>query len=189
MGNRQAVLSPEKLEQYQDCTYFSKTEIVRLYQRFRELGPDIVPSFMPNDCVESVLVPAQLVGMMSELKDNPFVEQIISVFSDNGTGYMNFENFLDMFNVMNDQASVDLKTIYAFKIFDNDKDKSLNSTDLKWALQKLTKNELNRNEIELVVEKVIEESEMDDDWEISFMEFEHVVARSPDFKNTFRLRI
>ena len=38
-----------------------------------------------------------------------------------------------------------------------------------------------KEEINLVVQKVLEESEMDDDCQISFMEFEHVISRAPDF--------
>ena len=44
------------------CCYF------RLYGRFRSLSSDIVPSFMPNDCVENILVPTNLISNMPELK-------------------------------------------------------------------------------------------------------------------------
>jgi len=41
MGNQQASFSAEQIEQYQDCTFFTKKEIIKLHQRFRELNPDV----------------------------------------------------------------------------------------------------------------------------------------------------
>ena len=69
-------------------------------------------------------------------------------------------------------------------------------SDLYETLRCLTREELTKEEINLVVQKVLyilqvrknkfclevlEESEMDDDCQISFMEFEHVISRAPDF--------
>lgn len=65
----------------------------------------------------AVLLVIFIISNIFSLKDNPFVERILRVFSGDGTGFMNFENFLDMFNVLSEQASVELKTYYAFKIY------------------------------------------------------------------------
>jgi len=49
MGNKQASFSAEQIEQYQDCTFFTKKEIIRLHSRFRELAPETVPLNMQSD--------------------------------------------------------------------------------------------------------------------------------------------
>jgi Ca2+-binding EF-hand superfamily protein len=56
-------------------------------------------------------------------------------------------------------------------------------------LHLLTRNELTPEEITQVCEKVIEESDVDGDGKLSFMEFEHVITRAPDFLSTFHIRI
>ena len=58
-----------------------------------------------------------LVTKMTELKENPFAERILEVFSEDDTGHMTFNNFVDMFNVFSEHAPRDLKAYYAFKIY------------------------------------------------------------------------
>ena len=41
----------------------------------------------------------ELVSKMTELRENPFAERILEVFSEDDTGHMTFNNFVDMFNV------------------------------------------------------------------------------------------
>ena len=49
MGNQQASFSNEQIEQYQDCTFFTKKEIIKLHSRFRELNPEVVPMNMQTE--------------------------------------------------------------------------------------------------------------------------------------------
>lgn len=53
--------------------------------------------------------------------------------------------------------------------------------DLKKTLVALTKNRLTQDEVDIVCSKVMDEADHDNDGQISFMEFKHVVSRSPDF--------
>lgn len=39
MGNKHGVFTNEKLEELQDCTYFSVRKIKRLYKRFAMINP------------------------------------------------------------------------------------------------------------------------------------------------------
>ena len=45
----------------------------------------------------------------------------------------------------------------------------------------LTKNALESDEMDVVVEKVLDEADNDDDGCITFIEFQHVISRAPDF--------
>lgn len=40
-----------------------------------------------------------------------------------------------------------------------------------------------------IADKVIEEADVDGDGKLSFLEFDHVVTRAPDFLNTFHIRL
>lgn len=48
---------------------------------------------------------------------------------------------------------------------------------------------LTPDQIQETVHQILLESDLDEDNQLSFIEFEHVVSRAPDFANTFRIRI
>nr|CAD7446673.1 unnamed protein product [Timema bartmani] len=122
-------------------------------------------------------------------QENPFRHRICEVFSRDGKGNLSFEDFLDMLSVFSEQAPRDIKVFYAFKIYDFDEDELLGPSDLEQTLRLLTRNELTPEEVTQACEKVVEESDVDGDGKLSFMEFEHVITRAPDFLSTFHIRI
>lgn len=189
MGNKIAPFTEEQLEAYQDCTFFTRKEILRIFARFRQLSPGRVPSDMKHGKAKKIKILCPEVEVMTELRENPFCERICRVFSEDGSGDMSFDDFLDMFSVFSEAAPRDIKCAYAFKIYDFDGDNYLNRLDLELTLRCLTRNELTKDEISFIVEKVIEEADLDDDNMLSYIEFEHVISRSPDFLNTFHIRI
>ena len=48
---------------------------------------------------------------------------------------------------------------------------------------------LSHEEVEAVASAVLEESDMSRCGKLSYAEFEHVVARAPDFVNLFHIRV
>lgn len=74
-------------------------------------------------------------------------------------------------------------------LLDFDGDQHLGPNDLEQTLRLLTRNELSSEEIAQVCEKVIEECDVDSDGKLSFMEFEHVITRAPEFLSTFHIRM
>eukprot|EP00045_Choanoeca_perplexa_P006499 m.55670 g.55670 ORF g.55670 m.55670 type:complete len:60 (+) comp13658_c0_seq22:535-714(+) len=48
---------------------------------------------------------------------------------------------------------------------------------------------LTQHNVDLIADKVLEEADLDSDRRISYVEFDHVISRSPDFINTFRIRL
>ncbi|KAL8565250.1 hypothetical protein ACOMHN_001148 [Nucella lapillus] len=189
MGNKVSTFTAEQLEAYEDCTFFTGKEILRVFFRYQGLAPDTVPYDMSGKEARTVRIPHTSVMNMPELKENPFKEQICKVFSEPGSTHMTFEEFLDMFSVFSEAAPRDLKAVYAFKIYDCDGDNQLNRSDLEATLLKLTQDGLTEDEVLFVVDKVLEEADLDDDGRLSYIEFEHVISRAPDFLNTFHIRI
>lgn len=74
-------------------------------------------------------------------------------------------------------------------IVDFDDDHHIGPADLEQVLKLLTRSQLSNEEIAQVCEKVIEEADVDGDGKLSFMEFEHVILRAPDFLGTFHIRV
>ncbi|XP_019592437.1 calcium and integrin-binding family member 3 isoform X1 [Rhinolophus sinicus] len=187
MGNKQTVFTHEQLEAYQDCTFFTRKEIMRLFYRYQDLAPQLVPLDYTN-CPD-VKVPYELIGSMPELKDNPFRQRIAQVFSEDGDGHMTLDNFLDMFSVMSEMAPRDLKAYYAFKIYDFNDDDYICMRDLEQTVTKLTRGELSAEEVSLVCEKVLDEADGDHDGRLSLEDFQNMILRAPDFLSTFHIRI
>lgn len=134
------------------------------------------------------------------------------MFSRDGKGHLTFEDLLDLLSAFSEQAPRDIKVFYAFKIYgkillptffknekikfsffnfglDFDGDRYIGIADLEQAARLLTRNELSAEEISQIAEKVIEEADVDGDGKLSYMEFEHVILRAPDFLTTFHIRI
>ncbi|KAK3097113.1 hypothetical protein FSP39_006498 [Pinctada imbricata] len=181
MGNKVGIFSDEQMDAYQDCTFFTKKEILRIFKRYRELAPEHIPKSMPPGETSKFRLPYSQIEKMAEIKENPFRQRICEVFSEDGSGDLTFDDFLDMFSVFSEAAPRDIKTVYAFKIYDFDGDNYLNKQDLELTLKCLTKEELTPEEVSFVVDKVLEETDLDDDGMLSYIEFEHVISRSPDF--------
>ncbi|XP_020385280.2 calcium and integrin-binding family member 3 [Rhincodon typus] len=187
MGNKQTIFTAQQLDAYQDCTFFTRKEILRLFHRYRDLAPHLVPlSYKDNP---DVTIPYELIGSMPELKDNPFRQRIAEVFSEDNEGNMTLDDFLDMFSVLSEMAPRDLKACYAFKIYDFNNDNFICKSDLEKTLLKLTRNELTPEEVNLVCEKVLDESDLDNDGKLSLEDFQHMIIRAPDFLSTFHIRI
>lgn len=72
---------------------------------------------------------------------------------------------------------------------DFDMDGFVGQSDLKFVIKALTRNELTPDEHQQIAEKVIEEADVDGDGKLSFLEFEHVITRAPDFLSTFHIRL
>lgn len=184
MGNAQDIFSDRELEDYQELTFFTKKEIIHVFNRFRDLQPDAVARNRNAKLKKDVVMGLQ------ELKVNPFKDRICEVFSSSGDGDMTFEDFLDMMSVFSENAPKNVKVEYAFRIYDFDGDEMISSDDLKEVVNRLTgENQLNDDDMEKLLNNIFDEADLDDDKTLSFAEFEHVISKAPDFVNTFRIRL
>ncbi|XP_037867218.1 calcium and integrin-binding family member 3 isoform X1 [Bombyx mori] len=162
---------------------------IRVFKRFREVNPDLIPKRMTENQAHTIAVPVEEIEKLPELKENPFKRRICQVFSHDGSGNLTFEDFLDMMSVFSEAAPRDIKAWYAFRIYDLDDDMYIGREDLLEATRLLTKGELHAQEREEIVASVLDEADVDGDGRLSFMDFEHVVVRAPDFLSTFHIRV
>lgn len=134
MGQGQSIFEEAQLEQYQECTFFTRTEIIKLYRRFSALNPDKIS---PHTANVTTRLSISEVMRMTELRENPFSYRICEVFSTDGRG-LHFEDFLDLFSVFSERAPWDLKATYAFRIYDFNNDAAICTEDIKEILSCLT---------------------------------------------------
>ncbi|KAG8038848.1 hypothetical protein G9C98_003155 [Cotesia typhae] len=204
MGNKIATFTEEQLEEYQDCTFLTRKEILRIFKRFREMGdPGKVPKIMTPELASQLKLPLSCLSKIPELKENPFRDRIAEVFtkcSDPGSEEEKeeeqeeeqgicFEEFLEMMSVFSEQAPRDLKVFYAFKIYDFDEDGFVGMSDLERTCKQLVQDGLTEEEVGTVCKKVLEECDIDGDGALSYLEFENVVAKASDFLSTFHIRV
>ncbi|KAI8773258.1 calcium and integrin-binding protein 1 [Biomphalaria glabrata] len=183
MGGSQSVFTDEELDDYQTLTYLTKKEILLVYKRFKVLDPEAV------EANKNARLPLDKIRELPELKVNPFRDQICKVFSSSGEG-MTFEDFLDMMSVFSDGAPKTVKVEYAFRVYDFDGDDLISDSDIKQVIECLIgSNELTEDEMHQLIDNILEEADLDDDKALSFAEFEHVISKSPDFVNSFRIRM
>ncbi|XP_043257198.1 calcium and integrin-binding family member 3 [Colletes gigas] len=198
MGNKIATFTEEQLEDYQDCTFFTRKEILRIFKRFREMGdPGVVPRSMTSQQASTLRLPLSCLTRIPELKENPFRQRMSEVFARRANSGQSmaenegicFEEFLEMMSVFSEQAPRDLKVFYAFKIYDFDEDGVLGLSDLEHTCRQLVQGGLNADEVTTVCQKVLDENDIDGDGVLSYLEFEHVITRASDFLATFHIRI
>ncbi|GLV46163.1 Calcium and integrin binding family member 2 [Carabus blaptoides fortunei] len=184
MGQGKSQFSEEELQDYQDLTYFTKKEVLYAHQKFKSLAPEKVGHNKNSK------LPMNKVLQYPELKVNPFGDRICRVFSSSHDGDCTFEDFLDMMSVFSDAAPKPVKAEHAFRIFDFDGDDMLGVEDLKQVINRLTgENRLSESDMQQLIQNVLEEADLDDDGALSFAEFEHIIDKSSDFSNAFRIRL
>nr|XP_056721976.1 calcium and integrin-binding protein 1 [Euleptes europaea] len=188
MGGSGSHLPRDLLSEYQELTFLSKQEILLAHRRFSEL--------LPKEERERALLtrlPRSKMLMLPELRANPFGHRICRVFSTaaDGGGSLSFEDFLDMLSVFSDAASPEIKSHYAFRIFDFDDDGTLDKKDLENLVNCLTgegeQSRLSPVEMDQLIQNILEESDIDKDGTINLSEFQHIISRSPDFPSSFKI--
>lgn len=184
MGQGNSQFTEAELEEYQDLTYFTKKEILYAHKRFKALAPEKVGHN------RNAKLPMEKLLTLPELRANPFSDRICLVFSSTKDGCCTFDDFLDMMSVFSNSAPKSVKAEYSFRIFDFDNDDYLGRGDLEETINRLIDPQQFRpRNMEALVNRILEEADLDDDGMLAFAEFEHVISKSPDFANSFRIRL
>ncbi|KAM9807792.1 calcium and integrin-binding protein 1 [Neosynchiropus ocellatus] len=187
MGTTASQLGKDLLSEYQELTFLTKQEILLAHKRFSDLLTKDEKS-LPN-----ARVSMDRILELPELKCNPFRERICHVFStsDQIDGSLTFEDFLDLLSAFSDSATLEIKSHYAFRIFDFNDDGTLDSGDLEKLVNCLTgetdDTRLTPEEMRQLINNILEESDIDKDGTVNLSEFQHVISRSPDFVCSFKI--
>lgn len=57
---------------------------------------------------------------MPELRCNPFAARIVELFSEDGSGELDFQKVVNLFSVFSPRATAETKVVWAFAIWDFD---------------------------------------------------------------------
>uniref|UniRef100_G3UB30 Calcium and integrin-binding family member 2 n=1 Tax=Loxodonta africana TaxID=9785 RepID=G3UB30_LOXAF len=174
----------------QDCSFFNKKDILKLHARFYELAPNLVPMDYRKSPI--VHVPMSLIIQMPELRDGAGQQRHHEAASENSQeqGDASSEHMLDQLSFLCLSRAKESKKNYRLKKFCYfNTDNFICKEDLEMTLARLTKSELDEEEVVLVCDKVIEEADLDGDGKLGFADFEDMIAKAPDFLSTFHVRI
>ncbi|KAK2918019.1 calcium and integrin-binding protein 1-like isoform X1 [Channa argus] len=189
MGTGTSQLDKDSLLKYQELTFLTKQEILLAHKKFiqlfenRKRPPDLQTSRVPKHKIIKLL----------ELEYNPFKDRICHVFSTSElkNGSLTFEDFLNLLSAFSDSATLEIKSHYAFRIFDFDDDGTLSCGDLEKLINCLTgetdDTSLKADEVKQLINNILEESDIDKDGTVNLSEFQHVISRSPDFVSSFKI--
>uniref|UniRef100_A0A8C7LVD1 EF-hand domain-containing protein n=2 Tax=Oncorhynchus mykiss TaxID=8022 RepID=A0A8C7LVD1_ONCMY len=135
-------------------------------------------------------VPMEKVLSLPTLSGKGSVCHVFST-SDMKDGSLTFEDFLDLLSAFSDSATLEIKSHYAFRIFDFDDDGTLDGGDLEKLVNCLTgeteDTRLTPEEMRQLISNILEESDIDKDGTVNLSEFQHVISRSPDFVSSFEI--
>jgi len=200
MGNTNRKLSKDDMDIYQLLTYFSKSEINECYDKFYEALDKETIALIENNRTEFLKVGlphSDLINKIPEFKVNPFSARMLHVFSD-GKNFMRFEDYLNMMSILGPSAPIQVKAKWAFKVYDFNDDNILDAYDIAQVVKSITTTTSSKSgendcltdeELKRVVDKVLEELDINENGYINETEFEHVADKSPEFQHSFKLRM
>lgn len=190
MGQTNSVFTEKEMDDFEALTVLNRREIISAFKMFRALDYESVSE--DRTCE----LPMALIQSIPALRVNPFRERICNVFSYSGTGNMTFEDFLEMLSAFSDKSPMRAKLEYAFRIYDFDDDRIISRDDIKTTVLCLTQanelhgeDQLDEDQMEFLIDKVMEEADMDMETGICFEEFSTLMKQKPEFLEYFRLRI
>ncbi len=155
MGN--SILLPED----DNVNVFSKEEMKILYENFTELDQDQSAFIEPEEFFE-----------VDEIKENPIIKRVISVFDRNQDGKISFFEFVMGLSSLTDYSYNRLEKLkFAFQVYDTNGDGFISNGDLFASLKLFTGNNLNDIQIQQVVDRTMLSVDKDLDGKISFDEF------------------
>ncbi|KXS15971.1 EF-hand [Gonapodya prolifera JEL478] len=165
MGNKNSHFSDEELDVLEECTFFTRREILKIHKWFKQIAGKTKDTLTRTEFLA-----------LPELAQNPFKERIADAFITNEDSNVTFDDFLDFLSVFSESATRDVKAFYAFRLYDFDEDGYLNEDDIKKVLKLVVGEEFTEEEIKTVCDNIFEEVDIDGDKRLSFVEFEHVGA-------------
>ncbi|KAM4849831.1 calcineurin subunit B type 2 [Urocitellus parryii] len=146
------------------CGHFEPEEIKRLGRSFKKLDFDKSGALSVNEFMS-----------LPELQQNPLVKRVIDIFDTDGNGEVDFTEFIrgtSQFSVKGDEEQ---KLMFAFRIYDVDKDGYISNGELFQVLKMMVGNNLKDWQLQQLVDKTIIIMDKDGDGKLSFEEFSAVV--------------
>ncbi|XP_078262221.1 calcineurin B homologous protein 1 [Rhinoraja longicauda] len=182
MGSRaSSLLRDEEIDDIKKETGFSHSQITRLYSRFTSL-----------DKGENGTLSREDFQRIPELAINPLGDRIINAFFPENEDQVNFRGFmrtLAHFRPIEDSDkskdprvpeplnSRNNKLLFAFRLYDLDKDDKISREELLQVLRMMVGVNISDEQLGSIADRTIQEADQDGDSSISFMEFQKVLEK------------
>jgi len=163
MGNSQSGVEGSSIV---ETPAFTSDEVKRLSKRFRKLDSD-----------SSGKLSLQELLALPELQNNPLVKRVADVFDKDGSGDVDFTEFLQGLSTFGSKVEKTEKLRFAFQIYDVDGDGFISREELFMVLQMMVGKNLKEEQLHYIVNRTLAYADKDLDGRISFEEFESIIGK------------
>lgn len=139
-------------------------EIDRLRKRFMKLDKDSSGTISKD---EFLSIPG--------VSSNPLASRLIETFDKDGSGDVDFQEFIAGLSIFSTKGLKEDKLRFAFEIYDMDKDGFISNGELFLVLKMMVGKNLDADQLQQIVDRTIMENDNDGDGRLSFEEFKHAV--------------
>ncbi|KAH3680495.1 hypothetical protein WICMUC_000283 [Wickerhamomyces mucosus] len=159
--------SSKLIDSLTEGTNFDHEEIDRLRKRFMKLDRDSSGTISKE---EFLSIPG--------VSSNPLAGRLIETFDKDGSGDVDFQEFITGLSIFSTKGLKDDKLKFAFEIYDIDKDGFISNGELFLVLKMMVGKNLDDDQLQQIVDRTIMENDLDGDGKLSFQEFKKAVEET-----------
>jgi len=163
----QSSLSAAQVQEMKMASEFNKSELKRLFRRFKKLDLDKSGTLSVS---EFLAIP--------ELEHNPLVRRVVATFDADHSGEVDFPEFISALSVFATADGKEKKYKFTFKMYDVDGDGFISNADLFHVLKAMVGNNLNDIQLQQLVDRTILQGDKDKDGKLSYKEFVEMVKET-----------
>ena len=112
---------------------------------------------------------------LPQVSSNPLAARMIAIFDEDGSGSVDFQEFISGLSAFSSKGNKEEKLRFAFKVYDIDRDGYISNGELFLVLKMMVGSNLKDGQLQQIVDKTIMEADKDHDGRISFEEFTGMV--------------
>ena len=152
-------------------TKLTAQEIKRLHKRFCKIDVD-----------NSHTLSAEEIQAIPGLESNPLVRRVIDIFDKDNNKEIDFKEFLEGISLFIAREGIESKLKFIFKVYDIDNDGFITNIELFMVLKLMIGNNLGDVQLQQIVDKTIQQFDLDGDGMISYEEFCEAVGNLDTYK-------
>ncbi|KAH8743930.1 calcineurin regulatory subunit B [Hyaloscypha finlandica] len=146
---------------------FDHVEVEKLRKRFIKLDKD-----------NSGTIEREEFLALPQISSNPLATRMIAIFDEDGSGNVDFQEFINSLSAFSTKGNKEEKMRYAFKVYDIDRDGYISNGELFVVLKMMVGSNLKDTQLQQIVDKTMMEADLDRDGKISFEEFSMFVSNT-----------
>ncbi|KAJ3305920.1 Calcineurin subunit B [Kappamyces sp. JEL0829] len=112
---------------------------------------------------------------LPQIASNPLAQRLLAVFDMDGSGDVDFKEFLIGLSAFSSKGNKADKLKFAFRVYDIDRDGYISNGELFLVLKMMVGNNLKDIQLQQLVDKTILQADLDGDGKVSFEEFSKMI--------------